>query len=195
MRVFVIYVLLSSVCVVRGGLFDWFYYPVKLFTGKSDQTSLYAIENDDTVLSSLQFEADSEYDTFLSEAQSVIDVKLSTVETCQHKVIMKIKSSCASLTEEDLAKLSISLLNCKTSEEGGHQFICTNKMTIEECTREMDSEMWKAFRVMHDQARSLCFSVRQQLFKAMTEMVVNKLMHTSQAQLKSMKVLQVIIFC
>lgn len=41
---------------------------------------------------------------------------------------MKIQSSCASISEEELAKLSVNLLNCQSAVEGRQQFPCTEKM-------------------------------------------------------------------
>lgn len=41
---------------------------------------------------------------------------------------MKIQSSCASISEEELAKLSVNLLNCQSAVEGRQQFPCTAEM-------------------------------------------------------------------
>jgi hypothetical protein len=44
------------------------------------------------------------------------------------QVVMKIHNSCSDLTEEELAKMSVNLLNCQSAVEGRQHFPCTNSM-------------------------------------------------------------------
>jgi hypothetical protein len=44
------------------------------------------------------------------------------------QIVMKIRNSCSDLTEEELAKMSVNLLNCQSAVEGRQQFPCTNSM-------------------------------------------------------------------
>ncbi|XP_046397645.1 protein brambleberry-like isoform X2 [Ischnura elegans] len=187
---FVTCILIALIQPSGGALLDWLYYPFQIFSNKATETSLYQHGHDEALVDGVHYESDHEYDRFLMEAQRIIDINLSEVDVCYHKVFMKIKSSCSTLTEDELGKLSVHLLNCKSSEEGKQQFLCSPKMELEECTKDMAAEMWNSYRVMLEKARALCFSVRQQLFKALTEMVVNKLMDSSQDQLRSMRILQ-----
>lgn len=42
----------------------------------------------------------------------------------------------------------------------------------------MDPDIWNSYHIMTNRARAVCYSVRQQQFRGLTEMTVNKLMHT-----------------
>lgn len=55
-------------------------------------------------------------------------MKTSSLDICQHKVILHIKTSCSSMTEEELAKMSVNLLNCQSEVDGRKVFICTDDM-------------------------------------------------------------------
>ncbi|XP_071451693.1 protein brambleberry-like isoform X2 [Hetaerina americana] len=187
--IYVPYLLAVFTHVSASSWFSWLHYPFKIFSNEATETSLqHGI--DDTLLDSIHYESENDYDRFLLEAQRIIDINLSEVDVCYHKVFMKIKSACSVLTEDELGKLSVHLLNCKSSEEGKQLYLCSASMDLDDCTRNINGEMWNSYRVMLEKARALCFSVRQQLFKALTEMVVNKLMDSSQDQLRSMRVLQ-----
>jgi len=41
---------------------------------------------------------------------------------------MQIHDSCSGMTEDELAKMSVNLLNCQSAAEGRKQFPCTSKM-------------------------------------------------------------------
>lgn len=43
---------------------------------------------------------------------------------------MQIHSSCSDMTEEDLAKLSIRLLNCQLEISGKNQVLCSEEMVM-----------------------------------------------------------------
>lgn len=52
------------------------------------------------------------------------------------KVISEIKSTCTSMTEEELAKLAVQLLNCQSEAEDRETYPCTPemvRMNIENC--------------------------------------------------------------
>lgn len=44
------------------------------------------------------------------------------------QIVMKIRNSCSDMTEEELAKMSVNLLNCQSAVEGRKQFPCTKSM-------------------------------------------------------------------
>lgn len=47
------------------------------------------------------------------------------------QLIIKIQTSCHGITEEDLAKLSVQLLNCQSEIEDRKLYPCTDKMVRE----------------------------------------------------------------
>lgn len=80
-------------------------------------------------LISIPYESMTEDEKFLEQAAKFTNIQVSSpLETCQHKVIMKIRTSCSDMTEEDLAKLSVNLLNCQSAVEGRKIFSCTEDM-------------------------------------------------------------------
>ncbi|KAJ9599165.1 hypothetical protein L9F63_010342 [Diploptera punctata] len=103
---------------------------------------------------------------------------------------MQIRNSCADMTEEDLAKMSVNLLNCQSAVEGRQQFPCTKEMSLRECTSSMDSDMWNTYHLMNNRARAVCYAARHQQFRAMSEMTVNKLMDSASSQLETMTLLK-----
>lgn len=99
---------------------DW------IWQTKTDDTILVA---DNVPLVSIPYESMTEDEKFLQEAAKFTDIQISSpLETCQHKVVMKIRTSCTDMTEEQLAKLSVNLLNCQSAVEGRKMFPCTEEM-------------------------------------------------------------------
>ena len=62
---------------------------------------------------------------------------------------------------------------------------------MKECTSEMDSDTWNAYHILSNRARSVCYGARQQQFRALTQMTVNKLMLASNEQLGFIRELKV----
>ncbi|XP_023211428.1 protein brambleberry-like, partial [Centruroides sculpturatus] len=136
----------------------------------------------------IPFELTVADEKFLAEAQEY-GLQTSELDACYHKVIIKIKS-CQNMNEEDIGKLSVRLLNCQSAIEGRTIFPCTDKMTLQECTKDMDSTTWNAYQIVSNRARAVCYVARQQQFSAKTEMTVNKLVSTTKYQLDAMKAIQ-----
>lgn len=128
---------------------------------------------------------------FLQEAQYFGLATSSQIDSCQQSVVLRLRSSCASLTEEQLAKFSVALLNCESAAAGRPQYPCNDDMTLRECTGDMDPDTWNTYHLMNNRARAVCLAARQAQFRALTEMTVNKLMTSAQGQLDAMSSLKV----
>ncbi|XP_049944775.1 protein brambleberry-like isoform X2 [Schistocerca serialis cubense] len=133
----------------------------------------------------VHFETKSVEDKFIDAVQRY-EGRVSDLDACQHKVVLKIQKSCSNLSEEDLAKLSVNLLNCQASVEGRQQFPCTDQMSIRDCTQRMDADMWNAYHLMNNRARSVCYAARQQQFRAAAEMTVDRLFEATRQQVSAM---------
>lgn len=59
----------------------------------------------------------------------------------------------------------------------------------------MDSDTWNAYHILSNRARSVCYGARQQQFRALTQMTVNKLMASSNQQLGFIRELRVTKSC
>ncbi|XP_012257796.2 protein brambleberry-like isoform X2 [Athalia rosae] len=149
------------------------------------------IPSDGVPLASIPYESMTGDEKFLQEAAKFSEIQVSSaLDTCQHKVVMKIKTSCSDMTEEELAKMSVSLLNCQSAAEGRKMFPCSEEMTLKQCTTEMDPDMWNAYHLMSNRARAVCYAARNIQFRALTEITVNKLMHSAHSQIKAMGTLK-----
>lgn len=117
----VVLTILLSICVEGNSLFDWVWK-------KNDNVQ--TVVSDGVPLIDIPYEQLTEDEKFLKEAAKFItDIQISSpLEVCQHKVVLKIKTSCSSMTEEQLAKLSVNLLNCQSETEGRKTYSCTDEM-------------------------------------------------------------------
>ncbi|XP_008554835.1 protein brambleberry isoform X3 [Microplitis demolitor] len=166
-------------CVSGSSLLSWFW------DKPSDNTNV--LVTDGIPLVAIPYEAMTEDEKFLQEAAKITDIQLSSpLETCQHKVVMKIRTSCSGMTEEELAKLSVNLLNCQSSVEGRKIFPCTEEMSLKQCTTDMDADMWNAYHLMSNRARAVCYTARSTQFRALTELTVNKLMQSARSQVDAL---------
>nr|XP_050855633.1 protein brambleberry-like isoform X2 [Vespula vulgaris] len=160
-------------------LFSW------LWGTSTDDTNV--LVADGVPLISIPYETMTEDEKFLQEAAKFTDIQASSpLKTCQHKVIIKIRTSCYDMTEEQLAKLSVNLLNCQSAVEGRKMFPCTEEMSLKQCTTDMDADMWNAYHLMSNRARAVCYTARSTQFRALTELTVNKLMQTAHSQIKTL---------
>ncbi|KAJ6661453.1 hypothetical protein lerEdw1_014362, partial [Lerista edwardsae] len=133
------------------------------------------------------FEMTSADERFMTEARQL---DLSPLDSCHYKVVAQLQSSCSALTEEELAKLGVSLFNCQAHAEGRRTYLCTADLTIAECTAEMDPDTWNAYHIVSNRARAVCYATRQMQFKRQTEHTVNALVSTAVDQLETMKMLK-----
>ncbi|XP_053251148.1 protein brambleberry-like [Podarcis raffonei] len=133
------------------------------------------------------FEMTTADERFLAEARRL---DLSPLDSCHHKVVAQLRSSCTDLTEEELAKLGVSLFNCQASVEGRGTYLCTADMTLAECTAGMDPDTWNAYHIVSNRARAVCYATRQMQFKRRAEHTVNALVSTAVSQLEAMKMLK-----
>ncbi|XP_041039379.1 protein brambleberry [Carcharodon carcharias] len=133
------------------------------------------------------FEMTTVDERFVSEGQRL---ELSLLDSCHQAVIAQLKSSCSDLSEEELAKLGVSLFNCQAAAEHRLTYLCTADMTLAECTANMDPDTWNAYHIVSNRARSVCYATRQQDFKRRTELTVNSLVVSASSQLEAMKMLK-----
>lgn len=108
-------------CAQSATLLNWFW-------GNSADESTVVVA-DGVPLVAIPYEAMTDDEKFLQEAAKFTEIQVSSpLETCQHKVIMRIRTSCSDMSEEELAKLSVNLLNCQSAVEGRKMFPCNEEM-------------------------------------------------------------------
>ncbi|XP_033763111.1 protein brambleberry-like [Pecten maximus] len=174
---------LLIVCLAPSaiGLFDWIF-------GSDTSSSDGKLRG--LVPKNANFEMQSTDEQFLTEfSKYLMETEVeSQLGYCFHKVIYRYtaKIKCSQLTEEEMSKLAVHLLNCQSQSENRQIFTCTDTMTLGQCTENMDGSTWNAYHLMNNRARAMCYATQQQHFRKMTEMAVTKLAVSAKSQLRAM---------
>lgn len=135
----------------------WLFGPVTNTNQHADDSDLDHVEgsSSEETISSTQnvggrfpFELNTMDDRFL--LQATIAREMSPLDACHHGVVAELEGTCGDLSEEDIAKLSVRLLNCQSEVEKRRVYQCTSDMTIHECTVDMDPTTWNAYQVLVD---------------------------------------------
>ncbi|KAL3282470.1 hypothetical protein HHI36_005653 [Cryptolaemus montrouzieri] len=134
----------------------------------------------------IPYEVSTMDEKFISEAAKLTGVALSELDSCQQKVILKLKTDCHKLNDEQLAKLAVHLLNCQSYIEGRQTYPCTEDMSIKDCTTKMDSDTWTIYHLMSNRARAVCYMIRQTQFRGLAENTVNRLMDAAKHQIHTL---------
>ncbi|XP_035422263.1 protein brambleberry-like [Cygnus atratus] len=98
--------------------------------------------------------------------------ELSPLDSCHRQVVARLRSSCADLSEEEVAKLGVALFNCQAGAEGRRTYPCTPEMPLASCTAAMDPDTWSAYHVVSNRARAVCYAARQLGFRRRAEHAV-----------------------
>lgn len=141
-------------------------------------------------LPSIKFELSETDEKFIEDSSKLLGRKLSKADFCQQRVVLNLKSSCNSLTDEQIRKLSVDLYNCQLQAESRPSHECSENMPLEECTSSMSPEEWSSYNQIHGQAKQLCLSIRQDQFRGLAELTVNKLVSSTHQHLDLMEKLQ-----
>ncbi|XP_056132769.1 protein brambleberry [Lampris incognitus] len=171
-------IVLATHCPAVGGLFEWLRQTESPPAATSPPTARLP------AAVAPPFEMTVIDEKFLDEAKQM---ELSPLENCHYRVVAQLKSTCQSLTEEQLAKLGVVLFNCQAEIEGRRTYPCTEEMTIKQCTADMDADTWNAYHIVSNRARSVCYATRQQHFRRRAELTVNSLISAATSQLDAMQ--------
>lgn len=102
------------------------------------------------------------------------------------QVVLKLKSDCDKMNDEQLAKMAVHLLNCQSFVEGRQTYPCSDEMSIKDCTTNMDSDTWTSYHLMSNRAKAVCYTIRQSQFRGLAEHTVNRLMDAARDQLRTL---------
>lgn len=127
---------------------------------------------------------------FIQEAKHLLGTSFIELDMCHQRVVLALKKSCNNLNSEQLGKLSVMLLNCQFDAEGRVTFDCTENMSLKQCTENMNSDTWNSYLTVMNSARAVCQIVRNEQFRGLTEIAVNKLMSTTREQIEIMEKLK-----
>ncbi|KAL5280294.1 hypothetical protein ACFFRR_004336 [Megaselia abdita] len=141
-------------------------------------------------LPSINFELSETDEKFIEDSSKLLGRKLSKSDFCQQRVVLNLKTSCKSLTDEQLRRLSVDLFNCQLHSESKTSHECSENMPLEECTSQMSPEEKSSYAQIYGQAKQLCLSIRQDQFRGLTELTINKLVSSTHQHLDLMEKLQ-----
>lgn len=137
-------------------------------------------------LPNIQFELGDNDDKFIAESSKLLGRQLSKADFCQQRVVLSLATNCNNLSEEQLRKLSVDFYNCQLQAESRQTHACSENMPIEECTESLNPEERSSYNQIYGQAKQLCLSIRQDQFRGLTELTVNKLIQSSHNHLELM---------
>lgn len=137
-------------------------------------------------LPGVQFELPIENEEFLKEGLALINSPREALDLCTHRVVQTLKKNCNQLTLEEVGKLAVMMLNCQLEIEGREMFPCKPEMTLQQCTMGMDADKYKIYNYMTHRAIGICSALKQDQFRALAEMTVNRLMTAAQSQITAM---------
>ncbi|XP_059146093.1 protein brambleberry-like [Physella acuta] len=132
----------------------------------------------------IRFEVLSADEKFLDYARTLSD--MSPLDACYNIVIYHLKKKCGELTEEELGKLSVQLLNCQSEAENRPVYPCTTSMSLADCTKKMDGTTWNSYQIVGNRARAMCYATQQLQFRRLTEITVNQLVSAATDQIQSL---------
>ncbi|KAK9402866.1 protein brambleberry-like [Crotalus adamanteus] len=178
---------LLLVVAPSSGFFGWLTQKAPPTPVPNAEPPAVAAAPDPAGLARVPFEMDTADERFLAETQPV---DLSLLDSCHHKVISQLRTTCADLEEEELAKLGVGLFNCQAGAEGRRTYLCTEDMSLAECTAGMDPDTWNAYHIISNRARAVCYATRQVEFKRRAQHMVNALVSTAVGQLEAMETLK-----
>ena len=168
--------------VVAGAGFSW----GSLFFASDDDTTPEDISREREPKS--QFELSTDQDRFIQANGEYFD--LPELDRCLHAAVEKLSSSCRDMPEEELGKLTVWLYNCHAQSEGRTTFLCTQAMTLAECTSPMSESAWGTYQTISNRARAFCYRMSQEQFAKKVELSVNTLTISAGNQIQSMYDLQ-----
>ena len=174
--------LLSCYAVVASAGFSW----GSLFFASDDDTAQEVVPRERDPKS--QFELSTDQDRFIQAHGEYFD--LPELDRCLHAAVEKLFSSCRDMPEEELGKLTVWLYNCHAQAEGRTTFLCTQAMTLAECTSPMSESAWGTYQTISNRARAFCYRMSQEHFAKKVELSVNTLTISASNQIQSMSDLQ-----
>jgi hypothetical protein len=114
-KAFMLFLFILLLISGDASILDWFW-------GGAQENAGPRIKIGDVPIAKVPFEINTEGEKFLQAAKKYTSLKLSDLDDCQHRVVLNIHKTCSDLREEELAKMSVNLLNCQSAVEGRQHF-------------------------------------------------------------------------
>ncbi|KAG5681707.1 hypothetical protein PVAND_011117 [Polypedilum vanderplanki] len=174
----IVLLILSSPAFINGSLLGDFFSDVKSLWPKHHDLEAYQSKK----LTDIRFELPVESEEFLKEGLELINAPKESLDLCTHRVILQLKKNCNQLSQNDISKLAVMLMNCELESEGRTTYPCKPEMTIAQCTLPFDNSLQMMYAITKNRALSICAALKHEQFRMATESAVNHLMKLAVSQ-------------
>ena len=92
---------------------------------------------------------------------------------CWKEAVSKLNSTCRLLSDIEQSRLAVAFANCHLRKSARQTYPCTDSMSIEECTKDMDAVGFQTY------TGHICYFLQSELWQERTENVITRLSDTS----------------
>ena len=106
---------------------------------------------------------------------------------CWKAAVSQLHASCKELTDLQQSRLAVAFANCHLAKSGRQTYHCDDAMTIEECTRGMNSVAFQTYTEFFTHTGHICYFLQSQLWQERTENVISRLSDSSHEALDKLE--------
>ena len=98
---------------------------------------------------------------------------------CWKEAVSKLNSTCRLLSDIEQSRLAVAFANCHLGKSARQTYPCTNSMSVEECTKDMDAVGFQTYTEFFTHTGHICYFLQSELWQERTENVITRLSDTS----------------
>ena len=98
---------------------------------------------------------------------------------CWREAVSRLNSTCKLLSDIEQSRLAVAFANCHLGKSARQTYPCTDSMSIEECTKDMDSVGFQTYTEFFTHTGHICYFLQSELWQERTENVITRLSDTS----------------
>lgn len=106
---------------------------------------------------------------------------------CWKAAVSQLHASCKELTDLQQSRLAVAFANCHLAKSGRQTYHCDDTMTIEECTRDMNTVAFQTYTEFFTHTGHICYFLQSQLWQERTENVISRLSDSSHEALDKLE--------
>ena len=106
---------------------------------------------------------------------------------CWRDARSQLDASCKNLTDMQQSWLAVAFANCHLAKSSRQIYPCSDSMTIDECTRDMNPVAFHTYTEFSTHAGHICYFLQSQLWQERTENVIPRLSDSSKEALDKLK--------
>ena len=98
---------------------------------------------------------------------------------CWKEAVSQLNSTCRLLSDIEQSRLAVAFANCHLGKSARQTYPCTDSMSIEECTKDMDPVGFQTYTEFFTHTGHICYFLQSELWQERTENVITRLSDTS----------------